>query len=1005
MSDSQSPSPSRSRSDTHGESSAPFRIALATLGLAIVELVATAGFGFRDFLSGGELWEATLAIVFASFAVASVSVGLVALVGLALGRLRVDVRERALGTGSFVAASLVVLPFLVELTSGRRVRDLPVRPVAVAVATVLAAVVVSRLIVVVRRGPSIRLAIVSLASVAVCAVADRHVLPHLYPAFHLLLAAVASFGSVIFGYSVPPRRLSRRATNRAFAVIVPGAFVAVGGLVAIAGAPNTSFVLEGRAVVTGKLVGFAGVLATRPIDDAPAVDIASSTTTAPGISLAGKDILLVTVDALRADRLTAYGGHGLAPAIDRLAEEGAVFRRAYTSTPHTSYALASLLTGKYLRPVFELPNASREHVTLPDRLRRYGYRTAAFYPPAIFFVDADRFSALEAEGFGFEYRKQMYAPAGDRVRQVESYLDDAPQGFPVFVWVHFFEPHEPYDPPRDLVQGEGDEALYDGEVRAVDAAVDALVRSFRARRPGATVILTADHGEEFQDHGGRYHGSTLYDEQVRVPFIWSSPGVVSHRVIDAPIEHVDLAATLLAATGMPRDVRMRGDDLGPLLAGTSTEGPRFAFADIAEQRMVVDGRYKAICETRSPRCQLFDLRDDPRERRNLASSDTATLVRLRGALSSFTASIPRFEAMALGDDSAFPPELARAELGDRTVGPDLITLLSSERAEVRAAAARFLGRLAFAEARDRLDAMASADSDENARAEAAIAAVTLGSDVHTADVAALVTTDDERGLLASLALGSRGNPVGAARLAACISNDRLEETKRHECVVAIGTASAHEAIPAVVSALDDVRLRPDAAVVLGRLGDRSVASALASHLAEERYVPSRLALAEALFRLGDRRFESATRRYLGMASGMPGGLGLLLEAGRLSRPGGRGGDLRSASIAGFSCNADGCNAATEGASLPTSATPHARLVVRVIADDDALVRIGTRTFGPLSAGPNELSVPVDGDTAANVRVRVDGGVRFVAYLIVPDVPEIPPPAPVPWDGGVATPSQ
>src|SRR5690606_30494727 len=121
--------------------------------------------------------------------------------------------------------------------------------------------------------------------------------------------------------------------------------------------------------------------------------------------------LLVTVDTLRADRLGAYGGRDLTPSMDALAAEGRVFGRAYTPTPHTSYALSSLLTGKYLRPVLELSRAPTDHPTLPDLLRRYGYRTAAFYPPAIFFVDAARFEALEARGFGFEYRKAMFAPA------------------------------------------------------------------------------------------------------------------------------------------------------------------------------------------------------------------------------------------------------------------------------------------------------------------------------------------------------------------------------------------------------------------------------------------------------------------------------------------------------------------------------------------------------------------------------------------------------------------
>src|SRR5690606_2545964 len=124
------------------------------------------------------------------------------------------------------------------------------------------------------------------------------------------------------------------------------------------------------------------------------------------IDLRDHDVLLITVDALRADALSAYGGKGRMPELDALATDSVVFERAYTPAPHTSYALASLLTAKFMKPVVELPGASRDHATLPDLLRRYGYRTAAFYPPAIFFVDGARFDLLRERSFGFEYKKE-----------------------------------------------------------------------------------------------------------------------------------------------------------------------------------------------------------------------------------------------------------------------------------------------------------------------------------------------------------------------------------------------------------------------------------------------------------------------------------------------------------------------------------------------------------------------------------------------------------------------
>src|SRR4029079_11997096 len=91
-----------------------------------------------------------------------------------------------------------------------------------------------------------------------------------------------------------------------------------------------------------------------------------------------------------------------------------------------------------------------------------------------------------------------------------------------------------------------------------------LIRAVRKRRPNTVIVLAADHGEEFDEHGGRYHGSTLYDEQLRVPLIISIPGIPSH-VVDGPVELLDVAPTLLNLLDIPVPVRMRGTDLGPRL--------------------------------------------------------------------------------------------------------------------------------------------------------------------------------------------------------------------------------------------------------------------------------------------------------------------------------------------------------------------------------------------------------------------------------------------------------
>src|SRR5262249_3629076 len=154
----------------------------------------------------------------------------------------------------------------------------------------------------------------------------------------------------------------------------------------------------------------------------------------------------------------------------------------------------------------------------------------AFYPPAVFFIDEHRFHELREEQLGFEYAKEEFAPPELRRSQIEGYLKAAAPGRPLFLWVHLFEPHEPYEVHPDH-EFTGDPRLdaYDSEVAEADAFVGDVVRLIGEHRPRGTVfIVSADHGEEHGDHGGRYHGTTVYEEQVRVPLIIVAPGTTPH---------------------------------------------------------------------------------------------------------------------------------------------------------------------------------------------------------------------------------------------------------------------------------------------------------------------------------------------------------------------------------------------------------------------------------------------------------------------------------------------
>src|SRR5690606_11873114 len=219
-------------------------------------------------------------------------------------------------------------------------------------------------------------------------------------------------------------------------------------------------------------------------------------------------LLLITVDALRADHVGTYGySRAMTPHIDELANTGATFLYAYAPTPHTSYSITSLMTGKYMRPLL-LQGAGEDSDTWARLLRTYDYRTAAFYPPAVFFIDSARFEPFKRSGLDFEYRKVEFSEGEQRLLQVREYLDQHESyNGRLFLWVHFFGPHEPYQKQPGFDFGERDIDRYDSEIAYVDASIGKLVSMVRERRGETAVVLTSDHGEEFGEHGGRYHGT------------------------------------------------------------------------------------------------------------------------------------------------------------------------------------------------------------------------------------------------------------------------------------------------------------------------------------------------------------------------------------------------------------------------------------------------------------------------------------------------------------------
>jgi arylsulfatase A-like enzyme len=998
---------------------APARFLVAGALLAAIEVGLVLATKAALFLSLYELGRYAL-LAFSALPALCAALGVIA--ALAWSALVLDageMRARAskLRRSVWAFATPACAWALWALTAGRRVHALPGRLLWVALAAAAAAWAIASLAALLvrahagspRRGVH---AAWLLAGSALALALDMHVLARLYPAFHTSLRVLALAGALCAAPFLTLPRLEHMPRRWLFwpLAVALGA-LAMGSAQSLADAPNARFAIVESAPLSGRLLPRASVPRVTRAKAAAAPP--ARTATQLGIDLRGRDVLLISVDALRADRLRAYGGSGVTPAIDALADESVVFDHAYTPTPHTSYALSSLMTGKFMQPLLSLAETTDDHPTLPQMLRNHGYRTAAFYPPAIFFVDGERFEWLRKEQLGFEYVKAMYAPAAERVPQLEQYLHEVAPGHPLFVWIHLFEPHEPYDPLPEFAHGDTPVERYDGEVRAADAAVGKLVTAFRRARPSAVVILTADHGEEFGDHGGHHHGTTLFEEQVRVPLLWSVPDRAPAHHVSAAVEIIDITTTLLSALGVPREARMRGDDLGPWLAGHDQESTLRAFSSIEGARMWSDGRLKLICG--EDECRMFDLAADPHERADIAQARADDAERLRAELDAFVASIPRLEALAMQGGGAWPAALARARLGDASAAPELVPLLSATRADVRAAAARALGELGANGALNVLSTLRERDTDAGVRAEAAIAVLRLGADEAIDQVAALLpaagTAPDERARRAALALAARGDKTGEAVLLATALSPALDEPLRIAALRALGTTGGKFASQGLLPLLDEVRLRSEVAAALGAIGDSGAVAALTRALEQERYPEARHAEAAALIALGERdRALAGVRRFLGTASGVPGGVGLLSDAGAAALARAGGAELQAASAlrrGEWQCETRGCRPLSGATLLLPRSAPRgsAQCVLRVQVEGTARrLEVDARVHY-LNAGPNELSLALEHARGSKLALSADEGVWLVAFAAVPSSEDVPPPAPEPWSApATGTPS-
>lgn len=690
----------------------------------------------------------------------------------------------------------------------------------------------------------------------------------------------------------------------------------------------------------------------------------------PRLPLASRDLVLVTVDALRADRLRVLGGRGRMPHLDALAARGVVFARAYCTTPHTSYSLASVMLGTHARAVLALPGAGRPRATVADHLRGAGYRSAAFYPPAVFAVDGDRFAALDAAHFGFEHARVEFDNAADRVAAVERWLAAQPASSRVFVWVHLFEPHEPYDAQPAHPFGAGREDRYDGECAAADDAIGALVAVFARHRRSPAWMVTADHGEEFGDHGGAYHGTTVYDEQVRVPWVIAVEGVPS-RVVQAAVSHVDLVPTVMAGVGLPRPPGLRGVDLGGVAQGAPLA--QDVFVATGSLRALIRGSWKLVADLSDESLELYDLARDPHERSNLADVDDGRARTLRGRIAGWESEHARVEAEGVIGRPETPSALARAEQGDRSAAGEVAALLDHVSPDLARRAATVLGSLAVDDASVR-SALVQAQRHPDARvADAAAVSLALLADPRARDrvVRVLASAEEPLQRRAALGLARLGDAAGVEVLSRWLTDARAPDHDRDAVAAALRALRHGGAFDAWASLLSDVRMAPEAARALGELGDVRATEPLRAALEATPYPLTRGAALGALLDLHDPTAPVRLRAALAMPEGVADALSL---ARRLGEPGRRlGGWPGAVALAPGRATSVSLRGLRGGVR---------RLYLRVEAAEPATVSCDAFAAVAVRAGLHEYSVEADGWVRrTSLRCRADGAVTLRGVLV------------------------
>jgi len=343
------------------------------------------------------------------------------------------------------------------------------------------------------------------------------------------------------------------------------------------------------------------------------------------------NIFLIVIDALRPDHLGCYGyKRETSPEIDNIAKEGVMFERVISQSSWTKPSMASLLTSTYpeVHGVTNITDCLSHHDDfLPTILQKVGYITGCIQTnpfltsPSGFDQGFDHYLEL------FDSAPGVYKPrVQESIAIVSDWLDQFGNS-PFFLYLHLLDTHNPYSPQALYdIFGPAEKDRYDGEILCVDNHIGIIRELLFQKGLGekTVFIITADHGEEFEEHGSRFHAKHLYEEVLRVPLIISSPDVLpSGLSVTSQARSIDIVPTILELLGLPLTENHQGETLCAFL-NTESTSDRLAISQIGSSDSkttdklisVNDGKFKLIWNQKDDSKKLYNLESDQGECKN-----------------------------------------------------------------------------------------------------------------------------------------------------------------------------------------------------------------------------------------------------------------------------------------------------------------------------------------------------------------------------------------------------